>query len=143
MTNQGANNLLKYKYMADWKTIILFPFYGSSTKLYNFFCGKPVGEDEFGNRYYTEKKTAKHGRTKRWVIYNGVAEPSKVPARWHGWLHYTLDTPPAKNGMTYGWEKPHLPNLTGTKNAYVPSGSLLTTQERAKTVADYEAWTPK
>ena len=33
-------------------------------------------------------------RKRRWVIYNGYAEASKVPPDWHGWLHYTFDEPP-------------------------------------------------
>ena len=35
-------------------------------------------------------------RRKRWVIYNGVVEASRVPADWHGWLHYTNDTAAAR-----------------------------------------------
>ena len=34
------------------------------------------------------------GRPRRWVTYTDFAEASKVPAGWHGWLHYTVDEPP-------------------------------------------------
>ncbi len=35
------------------------------------------------------------------------------------------------------------PNLTGTAFAIKPKGSLLDKGSRQKSVADYEAWTPK
>jgi NADH:ubiquinone oxidoreductase subunit len=115
-----------------------------TTRLHTLFCGRLVGTDSFGNRYYTEKKPAKKGRTKRWVIYHGMAEPSKVPAEWHGWLHYTLDAPLAlRNGVQYRWKKPHLPNLTGTVGAYVPPGHLLKGGHRDPATADYQAWKPE
>lgn len=114
-----------------------------TTRLYTFFHGKAVGVDPFGNRYYLEKRPVKGRRAKRWVIYNGRAEPSKVPAEWHGWLHYTLDAPPSQRAVKhYPWEKQHLPNLTGTKGAYVPPGHLLRGADRDPTTADYEAWKP-
>ena len=53
-----------------------------------------VGADDTGNKYYEERKASLEGRKRRYVIYNGYAEPSKVPAEWHGWLHHTFDKPP-------------------------------------------------
>lgn len=38
-----------------------------------------VGEDDFGNRYFEDRKATVGGRHKRYVIYRGLAEPSKVP----------------------------------------------------------------
>ncbi len=115
-----------------------------TTRLYTYFNGKLVGEDEFGNRYYTEKKDTKHGIAKRWVIYKGMAEPSKVPAKWFGWLHYSTNKSPAENNTRpYEWQKPHLPNLTGTKNAFTQTGSLQAEGIHAKSTAAYEAWVPK
>ena len=35
--------------------------------------GKFIGEDEFGNKYYENKKK------KRWIIYNGEIEATKIP----------------------------------------------------------------
>ena len=46
-----------------------------------------VGSDSFGNRYYEERKARPVKPPRRYVRYNGVAEASKVPADWHGWLH--------------------------------------------------------
>ena len=114
------------------------------TKLYTYFHGKHVGTDEFGNRYFMEKKEPKAGRRKRWVMYKGKAEASKVPPHWHGWLHYTTDAlPESGKPVQYEWQKEHLPNLTGTTGAYMPPGHLLKGGVRDKTTADYQPWTPK
>lgn len=114
-----------------------------TTRIYTALYGKKVGEDVFGNSYFVEKKTAKSQRAKRWVLYKGKAEASKIPPQWHGWLHYTLDVPPSqKNTQPYLWEKPHLPNLTGTTGAYLPPGHIAKGALRAASSADYEAWKP-
>lgn len=114
-----------------------------TTRLFTRFKGKLVGSDPFGNQYYREKKQPQGRREKRWVLYQGKPEPSKVPPEWHGWLHYTFDSPPAERPIRhYSWEKPHLPNLTGTMNAYVPPGHLLKGGQRSPTTSDYEPWEP-
>ncbi len=115
-----------------------------TTRLYTYFHGVAVGEDRFGNRYFQEKTAPKEGRRKRWVLYKGKAEPSKVPPEWHGWLHYTHDVAPPLEYTTghHAWEKPHLPNLTGTAGAYLPPGHLAKGGHRAPATADYEAWKP-
>jgi NADH:ubiquinone oxidoreductase subunit len=112
------------------------------TLLYTTLFGQSVGQDEFGNRYFQERKVVQGRRRKRWVVYKGLAEASKVPARWHRWLHYTTDKTPKDNNATYAWEKPHLPNLTGTQHAYVPEGHIRKGGRRYKVAADYEAWVP-
>lgn len=99
-----------------------------------------VGVDEFGNQYFESKK-AHNGHKKRSVIYKGSAEPSKVPAEWHGWLHYTYNEIPKSVGK-HAWQKIHLPNLTGTKFAYFPQGSKKSSGERTKVSSDYQAWNP-
>ena len=106
------------------------------TKLHTIFFGTRVGADEFGNRYYTSK----NGR--RWVLYKGIAEASKVPAEWHRWLHKTTDEVP-NNVTKYDWEKPHLPNLSGTENAYAPKGHLRKGHDHGKVTGSYNAWEPK
>ncbi|MFT6077327.1 MAG: NADH:ubiquinone oxidoreductase subunit [Myxococcota bacterium] len=100
-----------------------------------------VGVDEFDNKYYEAKKPT-NNRKKRCVIYRGMAEPSKVPAGWHGWLHYTSDDLP-NNLHKHHWQKIHLPNLTGTKFAHFPAGSKKTNKERLKVSSDYQSWQPK
>jgi NADH:ubiquinone oxidoreductase subunit len=97
------------------------------------FSSRKVGADEFGNEYFQNKNG------KRFVAYKGLAEPSKVPMEWHGWLHYSSDLAPVKmNTRKFSWQKIHLPNLTGTKNSYSPKNSAV-----KKTNAEYEAWKPE
>jgi NADH:ubiquinone oxidoreductase subunit len=102
-----------------------------------------VGEDEQGNKYYEEKKPSIEGRKRRYVIYNGLAEASRVSPDWHGWMHHTLEEPPTVAPLRrQTWELPHLPNQTGTVRAYRPKGSLARGGVRAAATSDYEAWNP-
>lgn len=104
--------------------------------------GEFVGKDQYGNRYFQERKQPKAGqRRRRWVLYSGKIEASKIPPEWHAWLHYTVDEP-IKVDEKKPWMKEHLPNLSGTVNAYVPSGDDRRGGNRAKGTGDYEAWTP-
>jgi NADH:ubiquinone oxidoreductase subunit len=108
------------------------------TRLWTWRFGEFVGEDEFGNRYYRQKRG-----DRRWVIYNGAAEPSRIPPAWHGWMHRRTDVPPTEElYRPREWEKPHLPNLTGTPAAYRPPGSILAGGRRPEVTGDYEPWTP-
>ena len=101
------------------------------------------GEDNFGNKYYEKTRKWNQRRSKRYVIFNGIAEASKVPADWHGWLHHTQDEIPPKGGYSkHEWQDHHLPNLTGTKYAYRPKGHILNGGRRVKASGDYEPWTP-
>ncbi len=114
-----------------------------STKLYTKARGRLVGKDEFGNEYYEDRKANGPAlrKPRRWVIYNGYAEASKVPPEWFGWLHYTVDIPP--NEESYHrkpWEKPYVENTTGTRLAYRPPGSLAGEMRRPKTDGDYQSW---
>ena len=102
-----------------------------------------VGEDEWGNKFFEEKKPTFEGRKRRYVIYNGPAEPTRVSADWHGWLHHTFDKPPTEDPLPKKeYETSHQPNLTGTLLAYKPKGSLSRKEDRSKSSSDYEAWTP-
>ena len=92
--------------------------------IYTWLNGRKVGKDQFGNLYYEHKSEPKAGRKrKRWVIYNGIVEASKVPAEWHAWLHYTAEAP-LSTANEFEWQKEHLPNLTGTRYAYRPPGHV-------------------
>jgi NADH:ubiquinone oxidoreductase subunit len=106
---------------------------------------KQVGTDEFGNRYY-EARTNKESydrHKRRFVIYKGYADASKIPPDWHGWMHYLYETPPSKEALpAKTWEKPHLPNFSGTPFAQFPPGSMSAENERAKSTGDYESWKP-
>lgn len=109
------------------------------TRLWTSRHGQKVGEDEQGNLFY---QTADGKR--RWVIFSGEAEASKVSPDWHGWLHHTFEDAPKEGALPRkAWEKDHIPNLTGTDAAYHPPGSVLAGGRRAATGGDYEAWQPE
>jgi NADH:ubiquinone oxidoreductase subunit len=113
------------------------------TKIFTMLNGKLVGTDSDGNQYYIERRNPKGRRRRRWVMYKGAREASRVPAEWHGWLHYSVDaTPDEQKRSRRGWEKQHQPNLTGTMDAYHPSGSEYEGGHRAPATGDYEPWRP-
>ncbi|WP_336985664.1 NADH:ubiquinone oxidoreductase subunit NDUFA12 [Altererythrobacter aquiaggeris] len=113
------------------------------TLLHSWRTGEQVGTDAQGNAYFRAKKKHADGRERRWVIYEGANDASRVPAEWHGWLHGSGDDvpesylPPAKI-----WEVEHMQNTTGTNLAYRPQGALERGGRRARATGDYEAWTP-
>lgn len=125
----------------------IFTWWNGATLGARFDIGRRgafVGEDEQGNRYFEERKPSLNGRKRRWVIYNGLAEASRVSPDWHGWMHHTVDASPIDAPMPRkSWELPHLPNQTGTVRAYRPKGSLARGGVRAKATTDYEAWKPE
>ena len=104
-----------------------------------------VGEDEYGNKYYQDRRPSMGDKDyhRRYVVYKGLAEPSKVPAEWHGWLHHTLDAPPTEVPLRrQKWEEDHRPNMTGTVYATRPKGAISEGRNRQSTYDDYESWTP-
>ena len=105
--------------------------------------GEHVGTDAQGNRYYRAKKLGPDGRERRWVIYNGANDASRVPAEWHGWLHKTYDgVPESFLPPPRIWEAEFTPNRTGTDQAYRPQGALERGGRRAHATGDYQAWSP-
>ena len=111
------------------------------TWLFTMLNGRRIGADAYGNAYYEERRPRAGYRIRRWVTYPGPPEASRVPPEWHAWLHYTTDEPLVERPRQ-PWEKPHLPNLTGTPGAYRPSGSTLARGHRPKATGDYKPWTP-
>lgn len=108
-----------------------------NTRVWTRLYGEKVGEDDQGNIYYQTQ-----GGKRRWVIYNGESEASRIGADWHGWLHFTYDEPPTVKPMRHTkWEKPHRPNETGTAEAYRPAGSLYFADPLPR--RDYDAWRPE
>ena len=58
-----------------------------------------------------------NNRERRFIVYSGIVEASKVPQEWNAWLHHvTNDLPKKKPKLS--WMKDHLPNMTGTPYAY-------------------------
>jgi len=113
------------------------------TRLQTWYRGEEVGVDGFGNRYYLEKgRAGKDAR--RWVMYKGDIDASKVPPQWHAWLHKTVDTVPVDDGRDAAkdWVQPHTANVTGTDQAYYPPGHPAVGGDRAEATGDYEPWRP-
>ena len=102
------------------------------TFIYTIFAGKFSGKDQFGNKYYSNAKG------KRWVIYNDRIESSRIPPECHAWIHFTKINPPLNNTNKFSWQKKHQENLTGTKKAYKPEGSLFS--DTKKNIKKYETW---
>lgn len=112
------------------------------TRLHTWLHGRRIGRDAAGNTYYEDRRRHGQGlRTPRWVLYAGEPEASDVPAEWHAWLHYTTDAPLDVSHPRY-WQKPHVPNATGTALSYRPQGHDYQGGHRAVATGDYEAWSP-
>lgn len=112
------------------------------TWLYGLRGMRRMGEDALGNVFY-EGRIDTAGRPRRWVIYPGANDASRVGPEWFSWLHHQIDDipslalPPGRS-----WQKPAIPNMTGTALAYRPPGSLEKGGRRAAATGDYEAWAP-
>ena len=109
------------------------------TALFNWRNGVRVGADSQGNVYFHSKKG-----DKRWVMYNGANDASRIPPEWYSWIHHQIDghpdealPPPRK------FQAPATANLTGTAGAYRPSGSLERGGRRQAASGAYQAWTPE
>lgn len=132
-------------FVAPFKTLFLetFTWWHKQTLgvwWYTLRRGSLVGADEFGNRYYRNRRDA----SRRWVVYVGEVEASNIPPGWHAWLHHTVDESPAEQQhyTPRSWEREHRPNLTGTPDAYAPKGSLRR-GIRARNDDNYHAWNPE
>lgn len=109
-----------------------------NTKLFTRRKGVKVGEDDQGNVFYRTKDDSK-----RWVIFSGQVEASRISPDWHGWLHRTYDDAPSEKPLAHkAWEKPHQENLSGSEMAYAPAGSIRKAAAPAAR-SDYEAWVPE
>lgn len=99
--------------------------------LYTKLFGQYIDTDAFGNSYYQTIKTQK---IKRWVIYNGICDPSKIPADWRAWLSFMQNLPPKKNQNNW------TPNTTGTNFAQNQITSIENTPQTALNY--YDSWSP-
>jgi NADH:ubiquinone oxidoreductase subunit len=99
-----------------------------------FVFGHCVGQDDYGNRYFEGRWSGPQGKPRRWVSYSSrKADPSSVPAEWHGWLHLNQNTPPRQSSLDrYAWQKPH------AVNGAVKSAHPLATEASQ----DYASWKP-
>jgi NADH:ubiquinone oxidoreductase subunit len=112
-------------------------------KIITLFAYKSVGKDSFGNEYYESLSCDRaFGRKARKVLYKGVVEASKIPSVWNAWLTFQTDEIPEREFLGYRWEKPHTPNLSGTRYAYFPPGHLKAEGKRKPATGDYQRWKP-
>ncbi len=113
------------------------------TRFYGLRGKTKVGEDALGNVYY-QGGTDTNGQPRRWVIYQGANDSSRVPPDWFSWLRHLIDDVPDQAlPQARAWEKPAIPNLTGTALAYRPQGAMEKGGKRAAATGDYEAWSPE
>src|SRR5690349_12130220 len=75
------------------------------TWLFTRLHGELVGTDSSGNRYYLDRRTKGQKRERRWVMYKGEVEASKVTPEWHTWLH-GVGAPPTGE-KPRAWQKPY------------------------------------
>ena len=71
------------------------------------------------------------------TVFSAV-ESTKIPPEWHQWIHFLKNVIPNKNVEKFNWQKKHKENLTGTKDAFKPEGSL--SSESRKSHKKYETW---
>lgn len=101
-----------------------------------------VGADALGNIYYQGGRDTA-GNPRRWVIYSGANDSSRIAPEWFSWMHHQVDDVPDRSlPAPRAWQKPAVPNLTGTALAYRPAGAMEKGGRRAAATGDYEAWTP-
>lgn len=110
------------------------------TKLFTSRRGREVGRDDSGNIYYEHNKDP----ARRWVIYEGANDGSRVPPEWQMWLKGTIaDLPDKALPARRAFEKTSEANLTGTMAAFRPDGALGSGKVRPAATGDYLPWTPE
>ena len=107
----------------------------TGTALFSALNGSKVGEDSLGNRYF-------EGKGRRWVMYAGSNDVSRVPPEWYAWLTRQIDVVPDDLPPPPKFLRPATPNLTGTAAAYRPTGAMEKGGIRQAASGDYQAWTP-
>ena len=104
--------------------------------------GKLVGKDDIGNRYYVQRKgVGPLGVPRRWVIYKNLAEASKVPPEWHGWMHYTGRYAADRGELRAAAVAEAAPHEHDGHARGLPSaGSILAAACGPKATGDYKPW---
>ena len=89
--------------------------------IYLQLFGNKVGEDEYGNQFFELKRVDYLGRRKRYCLYKGSPEASKISPEWHPFMHYQIDAKDVKTTFRqYKWQKPYVPDTTLSQNKYLP-----------------------
>ena len=102
-------------------------------------CAEFCGEDAYGNRYFKARNilSTKLSRKRRWVLYKGRPEGSKIPPLWQAWLTFMLMESPAFKIKQEDPQRKHYPNLTGAK------GASLFLKKEDLDEKNYKAWDPQ
>jgi NADH:ubiquinone oxidoreductase subunit len=109
------------------------------TAIFSRRNGEEAGRDEAGNIYLQHRKDP----ARRWVIYSGSNDSSRVPAGWNAWLRGTIGEVPDKSlPERRSFELEPEANLTGSDQAWRPAGSLRGAGQRPAATGDYSAWRP-
>ena len=86
------------------------------TRIQTIISGKYIGKDNLGNKYYESKSG------KRWVIYNGEVDATKIPNEWYSWIHHLNNKiENVQELKKFSWQKKNIPNQTGTSKAFHPN----------------------
>ena len=102
--------------------------------------GREVGRDDSGNTYFADRKNP----ARRWVMYAGSNDGSRVPPDWQLWLRGSIEELPSKAlPPVRKFQAKPTPNLTGTMEAFRPDGSLGSNNIRPASTGDYEPWVPE
>ena len=109
------------------------------TSIFSRRHGQEVGRDEAGNIYFRHRQDS----ARRWVMFNGDNDSSRVPPGWNAWLRGTIaDLPDESLPARRAFETAPLANVTGTAHAYRPGGAIGSGAKRAAATGDYQAWKP-
>lgn len=130
--------------MKNW-LLQIFTWWSGQTLGTRFFTwrnGVLVGQDHYGNLYYKSRTQHAMLGERRWVIYKGESDPTRLGDGWYGWLQHMRDDAPDGQNSKKEWELPVAPNMTGTDGAYRPKGALSHAGAQNAASADYQAWKP-
>ncbi len=84
------------------------------TALFSWRNGVKVGTDSLGNTYFRGKRDGR-----RWVIYNGSNDASRIPPEWYSWIHRQIEgTPDEALPPVRKFEKPATGNRTSGTAAF-------------------------
>lgn len=95
-------------------------------KIYLKLFATKVGEDEYGNQFFELKRTDYLGRKKRYCLYKGYVEASKISPEWHPFMHYQIAAKDVKTTYKqYKWQKPAIPDTTLSNYKFLPKNHML------------------
>ena len=103
------------------------------TYIYTKFFGVFVGDDEYGNTYFTTTDGKK-----RWVNYKGDCNASSISPIWHSWLHKTTNNKPSSKEVVKSNKKENLNfKQINPKKPYNPKNF-----QKKSLYHDYTPWKP-